>query len=64
MKTLMYMFKVYCELYKTEEAKIPIFQDSNRSGKASKKTLQMNIDIQTEKEGDKMRTWETKGKTT
>lgn len=37
MKTLMNMFKLYPEEYGTEEAKIPIFQDSNRSEKPVKK---------------------------
>lgn len=39
METLMNMFKLYPEEYGTEEAKILIFQDSNRSEKPVKKFL-------------------------
>ena len=39
METLMNMFKLYPEEYGTEEAKILIFQDSNRSEKLVKKFL-------------------------
>jgi len=44
METLMNMFKLYPEEYGTEEAKILIFQDSNRSEKPEK-NFWMNIDI-------------------
>ena len=47
MKTLMNQFKLYPEEYGTEKAKIPIFQDSNRSEK-SVKIFWINIDIQGE----------------
>ena len=39
METLMNKFKLYPEEYGTEEAKILIFQDSNRSEKPVKKFL-------------------------
>lgn len=39
------MFKLYPEEYGTEEAKIPIFQDSNRSEKPVKNFFLMNIDV-------------------
>jgi len=44
METLMNMFKLYPEEYGTEEAKILIFQDSNRSEKPEK-NFWMNIDV-------------------
>lgn len=37
MITLMYKFKLYSELYRTEEVKNPVFQDSNGSEKPVKK---------------------------
>ena len=47
METLMNKFKLYPEEYGTEEAKILIFQDSNRSEKPVK-NFWMNIDVQGE----------------